>query len=96
VVILDEAVAVLAKYPELRFEVAGHTDLCGAEDYNQDLSQRRAQTVYDYLTSKGIDAARMVGPTGYGESRPLESTEQTFPACKNETNRRTELNVQNQ
>jgi OOP family OmpA-OmpF porin len=95
VVILDEAVGVLAKYPELRFEVAGHTDLCGAEDYNQDLSQRRAQTVYDYLTSKGIDAARMVGPTGYGESRPLESTEQTFPACKNETNRRTELNVQN-
>lgn len=95
VVILDEAVAVLAKYPELRFEVAGHTDLCGAEDYNQDLSQRRAQTVFDYLTSKGIDAARMVGPTGYGESRPLESTEQTFPACKNETNRRTELNVQN-
>ena len=37
----------------------------------------------------------MAGPTGYGESRPLESTEQTFPACKNETNRRTELNVQN-
>ncbi|MBP6533502.1 MAG: OmpA family protein [Arenimonas sp.] len=95
VVILDEAVAVLAKYPELRFEVAGHTDLCGDEGYNQGLSERRAQTVYDYLTSKGIDAARMAGPTGYGESRPLESTEQTFPACKNETNRRTELNVQN-
>jgi OmpA-OmpF porin, OOP family len=95
VVILDEAVAVLAKYPELRFEVAGHTDLCGDEGHNQGLSERRAQTVYDYLTSKGIDAARMVGPTGYGESRPLESTEQTFPACKNETNRRTELNVQN-
>jgi OOP family OmpA-OmpF porin len=95
VVILDEAVAVLAKYPELRFEVAGHTDLCGDETYNQGLSQRRAQAVYDYLTSKGIDAARMVGPNGYGESRPLESTEQTSPACKNETNRRTELNVQN-
>jgi OOP family OmpA-OmpF porin len=95
VVILDEAVAVLAKYPELRFEVAGHTDLCGDETYNQGLSQRRAQAVYDYLTSKGIDAARMVGPNGYGESRPLESTEQTSPACKSETNRRTELNVQN-
>ncbi len=95
IVILDEAVAVLAKYPELRFEVAGHTDLCGKDTYNQDLSQRRAQTVYDYLTSKGIDSARMVGPNGYGESRPLETTEQTSPACKNETNRRTELNVQN-
>jgi OOP family OmpA-OmpF porin len=95
VVILDEAVAVLAKYPELRVEVAGHTDLCGDEGYNQGLSERRARVVYDYLGSKGIDAARMVGPTGYGESRPLEATEQTFPTCKNETNRRTELNVQN-
>jgi OOP family OmpA-OmpF porin len=95
VAILDEAVAVLAKYPELRVEVAGHTDLCGDETYNQNLSQRRSQVVYDYLGSKGIGAERLVGPTGYGESRPLESTEQTSPACKNETNRRTELNVQN-
>ena len=95
VVILDEAVAVLAKYPELRVEVAGHTDLCGKDTYNQGLSQRRSQTVYDYLTSKGIDAGRLAGPNGYGESRPLEATEQTSPACKSETNRRTELNVQN-
>jgi OOP family OmpA-OmpF porin len=95
VVILDEAVSVLAKYPELKVEVAGHTDLCGKDTYNQDLSQRRAQTVFDYLTGKGIDAGRLMGPTGYGESRPLEATEQTSPACKSETNRRTELNVQN-
>jgi OmpA-OmpF porin, OOP family len=95
VVILDEAVAVLAKYPELKVEVAGHTDLCGKDTYNQDLSQRRAQTVFDYLTGKGIDAGRLMGPTGYGESRPLEATEQSSPACKSETNRRTELNVQN-
>jgi outer membrane protein OmpA-like peptidoglycan-associated protein len=95
VAILDEAVAVLAKYPELRVEVAGHTDLCGKDTYNQGLSQRRSQTVYDYLTSKGIDAGRLAGPNGYGESRPLEATEQTSPACKSEPNRRTELNVQN-
>lgn len=95
VVILDEAAAVLAKYPELRVEVAGHTDLCGKDTYNQDLSQRRAQTVYAYLVGKGIDAGRMAGPNGYGESRPLEATEQSSPACKSETNRRTELNVQN-
>ncbi len=95
VMILDEAAAVLAKYPELRVEVAGHTDLCGKDDYNQDLSQRRSKTVYDYLVGKGIDAGRMAGPNGYGESRPLEATEQAFPACKSETNRRTELNVQN-
>ena len=51
--------------------------------------------MYDYLSSNGIDASRMVGPNGYGESRPLEPTAQTLPECKNERNRRTELNVQN-
>ena len=92
VVILDEAVAVLAKYPELRVEVAGHTDSKGKDDYNQNLSERRAKTVYDYLTSKGIDAARMVGPNGYGEARPID-TNDTDEGRAN--NRRTELNVQN-
>ena len=51
--------------------------------------------MYDYLTSNGIDAGRLSGPVGYGESRPLEPTAQTLPGCKSETNRRTELNVQN-
>jgi OOP family OmpA-OmpF porin len=92
VVILDEAVAVLAKYPELRVEVAGHTDSKGTDEYNQDLSQRRAKTVFDYLASKGIDAGRMVGPNGYGESRPID-TNDTEEGRAN--NRRTELNVQN-
>jgi OOP family OmpA-OmpF porin len=95
VAILTEAVSILTQYPDLRVEVAGHTDLCGSDDYNQGLSQRRAQAVYDYLTSNGVDAGRLVGPNGFGESRPLESTPNTFPACKSETNRRTELNVQN-
>ena len=51
--------------------------------------------MYDYLTSNGVDAGRLIGPVGYGESRPLEPTPQTMPACKSEKNRRTELNVQN-
>ncbi|MBB1059698.1 OmpA family protein [Marilutibacter spongiae] len=95
VAILSEATEILKRYPELRVEVAGHTDLCGSDAYNQGLSERRATAVYDYLSSNGIDASRMVGPIGYGESRPLEPTEQTLPGCKSETNRRTELNVQN-
>jgi OOP family OmpA-OmpF porin len=93
--ILAEATEILKRYPELRVEVAGHTDLCGAEDYNQKLSERRATAVYEYLTTNGVDASRLAGPVGYGESRPLEPTPQTFPACKSEKNRRTELNVQN-
>jgi OmpA-OmpF porin, OOP family len=95
IAILDEAVGILAKYPEIRVEVAGHTDLCGPDGYNQKLSESRAKAVYDYLTSKGIASSRLAGPNGYGEGRPLEPTAQTFPACKNEKNRRTELNVQN-
>ena len=95
VAILSEAAEILRRYPELRVEVAGHTDLCGSDMYNQGLSERRARAVYDYLTSNGVDASRLAGPNGYGESRPLESTPQTLPQCKSETNRRTELNVQN-
>lgn len=95
IAILDEAVGILAKYPEIRVEVAGHTDLCGPDGYNQKLSESRAKAVYDYLTSKGIASSRLAGPNGYGEGRPLEPTGQDFPGCKNEKNRRTELNVQN-
>ncbi len=92
---LNEAVEILRRYPDLRVEVAGHTDLCGTEVYNQGLSERRARAVYDYLTSNGVSAGRLAGPVGYGESRPLVPTPQSHPACRNETNRRTELNVQN-
>lgn len=95
VAILSEATEILKRYPDLRVEVAGHTDLCGKDDYNQKLSERRATAVYNYLTQNGVDAGRLQGPIGYGESRPLEQTPQTMPACKSEKNRRTELNVQN-
>ncbi|MGH8062060.1 MAG: outer membrane beta-barrel protein [Pseudoxanthomonas sp.] len=95
VAILSEATEILKRYPDLRVEVAGHTDQCGKDAYNQSLSERRASAVYDYLTSNGVDAGRLVGPNGFGESRPLEDLGQAFPACKSEKNRRTELNVQN-
>ena len=97
VAILNEAVEILKRYPELRVEVAGHTDSKGTDAYNQSLSQRRAQAVYDYLTTNGIDASRLVGPTGYGESRPIapntndDGSDNPDGRAKN---RRTELNVQ--
>ena len=94
VAILNEAVEILKRYPDLRVEVAGHTDECGTDAYNQGLSERRARAVYDYLTSNGIDSGRLSGPNGYGESRPLENLGDAFPGCKSETNRRTELNTQ--
>jgi len=98
VAILDEAIAILGKYPQLRVEVAGHTDSVGTEQYNQGLSDRRARAVYDYLTGHGIDAGRLSGPTGYGESRPIAPNTNEDGSDNPEgraRNRRTELNVQN-
>ena len=92
VTILNEAIDILKKYPQLKVEVAGHTDAVGTDAYNQGLSERRAKTVFDYLTSNGVDAARLNGPTGYGESRPIDSNDTDEGRAKN---RRTELNVQN-
>ena len=93
--ILNETAEILRRHPQIQLEVAGHTDLCGSDAYNQGLSERRARTVYNYLIQQGVDASRLRGPFGYGEERPLVNTPQSFPACKSETNRRTELNVQN-
>jgi OOP family OmpA-OmpF porin len=96
--ILNEAIEILKRYPELKVEVAGHTDSKGTDAYNQSLSERRATTVYDYLTSNGIDSGRLVGPNGYGESRPIAPNTNEDGSDNPEgraRNRRTELNVQN-
>ena len=96
--ILSEATEILKRYPDLRVEVAGHTDSKGKDAYNQKLSERRAQTVYDYLTNNGVDASRLIGPIGYGESRPLAPNTNADGSDNAEgraKNRRTELNVQN-
>ncbi len=98
VAILNEAIQVLQKYPELKVEVAGHTDSVGTDAYNQKLSERRAKAVYDYLTSNGVDAGRLIGPHGYGESRPIAPNTNPDGSDNPEgraQNRRTELNVQN-
>lgn len=93
--ILDEAVEILRRNSSLKVQVAGHTDLCGSEDYNQDLSERRAQAVYNYLIAQGVSANQLSGPYGFGESSPLEATSEHYPECRSELNRRTELNVEN-
>ncbi len=98
VVILNQAIDILKRYPDLKVEVAGHTDSIGTDAYNQKLSERRAKAVYDYLTSNGVDAARLVGPNGYGESRPIAPNTNPDGSDNPEgraLNRRTELNVQN-
>jgi OmpA-OmpF porin, OOP family len=83
--ILDDVAATLENHPELRLvEVQGHTDDQGAEDYNLELSGRRAQAVRTYLMGQGIEGDRLVA-RGYGESQPLEPG--TTPEAR-EVNRR--------
>ena len=67
---LDEAVATLNRYADIRVEIQGHTDSLGTDAYNQSLSERRATTVREYLISKGIAASRMTSK-GFGESQPV-------------------------
>ncbi len=69
--VLDGAVETLKRYPELKVEVAGHTDSVGSDAYNRTLSQERAATVLGYLRDKGVTNA--LSSRGYGESQPIAS-----------------------
>jgi outer membrane protein OmpA-like peptidoglycan-associated protein len=64
----------LADYEQTEIVVAGHTDSSGAEDYNQKLSERRAQAAAQFLMAQGIPAPRL-SIAGYGESQPVASNE---------------------
>lgn len=66
---LDELVKLLADNPNITIEMASHTDRVGTEEYNLDLSERRAKAVIDYLISMGIAPERLQHQ-GYGKSRP--------------------------
>jgi OOP family OmpA-OmpF porin len=70
-IVLDQGVALLKKSPDIKVEIEGYTDYVGTGAYNQILSQERAQTVKNYLVSKGIPAARLT-TIGYGMNNPLE------------------------
>jgi OOP family OmpA-OmpF porin len=67
---LDKLVKILVEKSEWRAELNGHTDDVGSEEYNLELSRNRAQSVIDYLKSKGIAAERL-SMHGYGKLRPL-------------------------
>jgi len=61
---------VLQEIPRVKVELSSHTDSKGDDDYNIDLSQRRAESVVKYLIRKGIDRDRLVAK-GYGETKPI-------------------------
>jgi outer membrane protein OmpA-like peptidoglycan-associated protein len=67
---LDKLVLFLDKYPDRTVAIEGHTDSVGSEDYNQGLSERRAQSVGTYLKAQGVAASR-ISALGKGESDPI-------------------------
>lgn len=81
---LDEMVQVLRDNPNVTIEMASHTDRHGTDEYNINLSSRRARSVIDYLIEAGISADRLQSQ-GYGESRPKTITKKLareFPQFK--------------
>ena len=75
-------------YPGAIFVVGGHTDSAGKNEYNQDLSERRAKAVLDYMKVR-VDTTKYTS-VGYGETKPIESNDTDEGKQKN---RRVEFNV---
>jgi len=86
--ILEGASATLKRYPEVVVEVAGYTDSRGADAYNQQLSERRAQAVLKYLKDSGV--TNTLSARGYGEQDPIASNATEDGRSQN---RRVVLNV---
>jgi OOP family OmpA-OmpF porin len=85
--VLDEVAAILKADGSIRAEIQGHTDSQGAAGYNQDLSERRANSVREYLIQKGVNASQLTAK-GYGESSPVADNSTEIGRLQN---RRVEL-----
>lgn len=88
---LNKLVELMKKYPSMRIEIAGHTDYKGSVEYNQKLSNDRANSVVQYLISQGIPASRLTW-IGHGKSKPVadNTTEEG-----RQLNRRVEFTILN-
>jgi outer membrane protein OmpA-like peptidoglycan-associated protein len=86
---LVDLLGFILENPGLKFEISGHTDSTGTSSYNEVLSQRRAESVRNYLINNGLSPVAIMAK-GYGLNQPIadNSTEKG-----REANRRTELRV---
>jgi outer membrane protein OmpA-like peptidoglycan-associated protein len=87
--VLGSVTKVLREFDQTVVEVAGHTDSTGSDAYNQQLSERRAQTVTDYFTSRKLSAQRFI-TIGLGESMPVADNGSTEGR---QMNRRVEITM---
>lgn len=86
---LNQLYDLLYRKPRIKIEIAGHTDNTGNADLNMTLSQARATSVMNYLTSKGIAKDRIVA-IGYGDTMPIAENDTEEGKLKN---RRTEVKI---
>jgi outer membrane protein OmpA-like peptidoglycan-associated protein len=86
---LDELVNLINKYDASNLVIEGHADSNGSDAFNLELSQKRTETVKNYLTGKGISGSRLTA-IGYGESKPIASNKTALGRAKN---RRVELKM---
>lgn len=95
-VVLGRVVELMKKYPGMVIEIGSHTDSRGNAKYNENLSQKRADSTRDFIIQSGIDAKRVTAK-GYGESVPIVKCK-TDDACSeedHELNRRSEFVIKN-
>lgn len=88
---LDEVAKLMQDDNSLMIDIDGHTDSQGSDAVNQALSEKRANSVKDYLIAKGVDASRLKA-TGFGASKPIANN---ATAAGRAQNRRTEMTVRN-
>ena len=79
---LTKLATILNKYDDTNILLAGHTDATGSDQYNLELSRRRAQSVSDYLSIQNVNSERFT-VEGYGESDPVASNETTDGRAQN-------------
>ena len=72
--ILEHALDVLQEYPDMKVVISGHTDSFGSDEYNIKLSERRVNSVYDYLVSHGVSKDRIT-KEAFGEKRPVREND---------------------
>ena len=89
---LDKIITILKNNPGIQLEIGTHTDIRGNDDYNKKLSQKRSNSVLEYLIRQGVSKKRL-SAKGYGESKPFIKceTEESCTEQQHETNRRCEF-----